>query len=110
MGVRSFVLRCGTACTAQWPNAKTLHLDANRCRSLHLVAACAKNSNVAERLGFIEFCAGLAGFLVRWCNGSTEAFGAFSPGSNPGRTAKRPARLPQSFAGTFSCSGCPIPV
>src|SRR5947207_8222498 len=27
------------------------------------------------------------GFLVRWCNGSTEVFGAFSRGSNPRRTA-----------------------
>src|SRR3989442_1603097 len=27
------------------------------------------------------------GFFVRWCNGSTEVFGAFSRGSNPRRTA-----------------------
>lgn len=23
---------------------------------------------------------------VLWCNGSTQVFGAYSPGSNPGRT------------------------
>ena len=27
--------------------------------------------------------------VVRWCNGSTEVFGASSHGSNPCRTAKR---------------------
>ena len=25
--------------------------------------------------------------IARWCNGSTSAFGAESPGSNPGRAA-----------------------
>ena len=25
-------------------------------------------------------------FTVLWCNGSTQVFGAYSPGSNPGRT------------------------
>src|SRR6266545_3758381 len=37
------------------------------------------------------------GFHVRWCNGSTEVFGAFSRGSNPRRTASQhyaPPMLP----------------
>ena len=43
----------------------------------------------AEELGLAGFSSGLMGFLVRWCNGSTEVFGAFSRGSNPRRTASQ---------------------
>ena len=38
--------------------------------------------------------------VVRWCNGSTEVFGAFSLGSNPGRTATSPSSLSRH---TFHC-------
>ena len=54
---------------------------------LHLAAGLVKSQPVAGRNDSVGFSAGLAGFAVRWCNGSTEVFGAFSRGSNPRRTA-----------------------
>src|SRR2546421_9007346 len=57
------------------------------CISLHPVAFWDTDTRTAERLDLTGFFAVLSGSLVRWCNGSTEVFGAFSRGSNPRRTA-----------------------
>ena len=46
---------------------------------------------------------------VRWCNGSTRAFGAFSPGSNPGRTANSILKPKLAFDGNLGRTIMPLP-
>src|SRR6266511_3162132 len=49
------------------------------------------------------------GFHVRWCNGSTEVFGAFSRGSNPRRTASQHYAPPMLPDGPEMRANHPIP-
>src|SRR6266542_1580248 len=69
--------------------ASICSLVANSCIGLHPVAVSDRRMPRAEELGLAGFSSGLMGFLVRWCNGSTEVFRALSNGTKPRQTHKQ---------------------